>query len=222
MSTGDSSDILDKVKSLIPKRWFAWAAPLRDAVLGGLSDSTANNYSFYLYAKLQSRIATATGIFLDVIAWDFFQGRFLRRTNEIDTAFKPRIIAEILRPRQTRPAILQMLKDLTGRNGYIIEPFAAGDCGAYGIPTSGYGVAGRYGSLLFHNQIFVTAYRPMGNGIANIAGYGNPQGGYGACGSLSAYANSSLNSGPVSDAEIYQRIAQTVAAGETAWTDIKS
>jgi len=77
MATGDSNDILTRVKMLIPFRWFSWVAPIRDAILGGLSDSMAWCYSWIVYAKQQSRIATSTGPFLDLISYDFL-GRTCR------------------------------------------------------------------------------------------------------------------------------------------------
>ena len=70
MATGDSNDIVTRVKMLIPFRWFSWVAPLRDAILGGLADSAAWCYSWLVYIKQQSRIATSTGPFLDLISYD--------------------------------------------------------------------------------------------------------------------------------------------------------
>lgn len=220
--TGDSLDILDRVKKLIPKRWFTFVAPYRDAIIGGLADGAAWCYSLIVYARKQSRLKTSSGLFLDLAAWDFFQGRLTRRIGEIDTSLQTRIIKEIVRPRQIRAAILQALSDLTGRAGQIFEPWNPGDCGGYHISTSGYGMAGCYGSLQFRNQIFVTAYRPLGAGIPNVSGYGNPQGGYNNVGSQSAYSDYTLVAGPVLDSEIYARVAETVAAGVTAWVAIKS
>ena len=38
MATGDSADLLARVKAVIPRRWFSYVAPVRDAIIGGLSD----------------------------------------------------------------------------------------------------------------------------------------------------------------------------------------
>lgn len=220
MATGDSADILARVKRVLPARWFAWVAPIRDAILGGLADGAAWNYSWITYAKLQTRIRTATGPWLDVASFDFLGSILPRRKAETDPAFSTRIIKEILRERQTRRGILQMLLDLTGNAGTVQEPWNPLDWGGYGLGMCGYGQAIGYGSLQYRNQIFVKAVRPNGGGIPNIAGYGTTGAGYGV-GPI-AYSDLSQILAPVTDAEIYRRIAQTVAAGITAWTDIVS
>lgn len=220
MATGDSNDILARVKRVLPARWFAWVAPLRDAVLGGLSDSAAWNYSLIGYARLQTRIRTATGPWLDIISFDFLGSILPRRSSEADPAFSQRIIKEILRERNTRRGILQMLLDLTGNAGTVLEPWSPQDWGGYGLGMNGYGQAIGYGSLSLQNQIFVKATRPNGGGIPNISGYGNVASGYGV--GATAYSDLSQTIAPVTDAEIYQHVAQTVAAGITAWTDIVS
>ena len=46
MATGDSNDIRSRVRKLLPARWFAWTAPNRDAILGGLSDLSAWCYNW--------------------------------------------------------------------------------------------------------------------------------------------------------------------------------
>jgi hypothetical protein len=220
MATGDTNDILARVKALIPRRWFAWVAPYRDAILGGLSDSAAWCYAWIVYARLQIRLRTATGPWLDVASRDFLGTILPRRSNEADTAFSARLIKEILRPRNTRAAISQMLLDLTGSAGTVQEPWNPRDWGGYGLGYSGYGQAIGYGSLQFNNQIFVVATRPSGNGIPNVAGYGTVAAGYGV-GPIE-YSDLSQIVAPLTDAEIYAHIAQTVSAGTTAWTDIVS
>lgn len=220
--TGDSDDILQRVRKVLPRRWFSWVAPYRDAILGGLSDSTAWCYALITYARQQSRIATSTGFFLDIAAWDFFGGRFTRRSGETDSSWRPRILTEILRPRQTRVAISTVASDLTGTAPKITELFNPQDCGGYGVPQmGGYGTGpGCYGSLQYPNQIFVTAYRGTAEGIPNVDGYGGYAGGYGA-GTIE-YASLEMIAGPVTDADIYADIAQTVAAGITAWVTIQN
>jgi hypothetical protein len=220
MATGDSADILNRVRKLIPRRWFAFGATIRDAVLGGLSDSAAWCYSWITFARQQSRIATSSGIFLDIIGWDFFGGRFVRRNGESDSSWRPRILQEILRPRQTRAAIVLMLQQLTGRTPVIYEAWNTGDMGSYGTGTMGYGMGDGLGSLLFPNQIFLTAYRTPNQGVPLVSGYGMDGGGYGV--GLFGYIDTSLIIGQITDAEIYARIEQTIAAGITAWTDLLS
>jgi hypothetical protein len=112
----------------------------------------------------------------------------------------------------------------------------AGPVSGYGNYLGGYGVgsfayfipsgedgsspgAGSYGSLSYPYQIFVTAYRPPIGGIPNASGYGGYLGGYGV-GAIE-YADLSLVTSPIQDSDIYQAVADTVAAGITAWVAIE-
>jgi len=214
MATGDSNDMLGRLKSLLPW-WFGFIAPIRDAVLGGIADTFSWQYGFTKTVRLQTRISTATGYFLDLIGFDFFGLRFQRRTGESDDLWRARIAPEIRRERATRAGIVQALVDLTGRAPIVVEPANPSDTAAYGA-NAYYGQAGSYGSLLLRNQIFVTAFRPLGAGIANVAGYGAAYYDIGT----GSYIDLSEVAGPVTDADIYSAVASTVAAGVTGWVDI--
>lgn len=216
MSTGDTNDMAARLRAVLPP-WFPDDAPIANGVLAGLAAGLSFGYALIQFAKSQTRIATASGGWLDLIAWDYFSTRFLRRRGEADSSFRPRILKEILRPRQTRDAVTQALTDLTGRAPLIFEPWNPQDCGAYGAGTLGYSAGGCYGSLNCPSQIFITAYRPRGVGIPAVGGYAQGAIGYGSAGE---YADMSLVTGPVTDAEIYATVEETVAAGVTAWTDI--
>jgi hypothetical protein len=217
MATGDQADISARLKALLPP-WFPDVAPIASAVVAGPAKVLTFAYDFIQFVRAQTRIATATGGWIDLIAWDYFGVRFMRRRGEADDSFQARILPEILRPRSTRVAITRMLTDLTGRAPVIREPWNPGDCGAYGNGTMAYSQAGCYGSLLLVNQVFVTSLRPLGAGIPSIAGYGTYGGGYGV--GAMAYVDMSQIVGPVTDAEIYQRTADVIAAGVTAWEQI--
>ena len=222
MATGDPTDMLARLRGGLPP-WFPddADAPIVGGALAGIAAVLAYIYGFIQFAKLQTRIATATGGWLDLIAWDFFGPGFLRRVQELDSPFSVRIIKEILRPRVTRAAIVLMLTDLTGRAPIIIEPWNTGDCGAYDVGTLAYDDAGCWGDVSMTCQILVTAYRPPGNCVPNVSGYDGYGGGYDTSAAFE-YIDMSQVAGPVTDAEIYQRIAQTVAAGVTAWTAIEN
>jgi hypothetical protein len=223
MAKGDTSDISNRLRAALPP-WFPDSAnaPILTAILNGIADGFAFIHDYLRFAKLQTRISTATGGWLDLIAWDFFGSRFTRRHGETDTSWQPRVLKEILRPRQTRAAISTALSDLTGRVPKIIELWNPADCGGYGVPQmGGYGTGpGCYGSLLFNNQVLVTAYRAPTQGIPNADGYGGYAGGYGA-GTIE-YGSLALVTGPITDAEIYARTQQTIAAGTTAWVALQS
>jgi hypothetical protein len=219
MATGDSDDMDARLRGLLPP-WFPDSAPVLAGVLAAIAAAFAQAYSLLQYVIAQTRIATAYGAFLDLIAWDFFGPRFLRRSQESDDGFRPRILAELLRPRQTRDAIATALFNLTGRYPVIYEPWSPGDNGSYGTGRTGYGGFGLgYGSLQYPFQIFVTALRPLGAGIPMVSGYGGGGGGYGV--GADGYVDMAQIDGPVTDAEIYACIAGVIAAGITAWTTIE-
>ena len=112
-----------------------------------------------------------------------------------------------------------MLLTLTGNAPAIIEPFVPADTGVYGIGYGGYGAAGAYGSQPPPAQAFVTAYRPLQYGIANVAGYNDPAAGYGAA-SQAEYASLALVTSVVTDADICAAIDATKAAGTAIWVRI--
>lgn len=221
MATGDATDIRARVKSTLPP-WFGDTNPILSALIAGLAAALANFYAVYLYAALQTRIKTATDGWLDLIAADFFGTRIARKQNQTDASFRSLIIANLFRERATRKAIIQVLTDLTGRAPIVIEPQRPADCGAYGVPTSGYGVAGYYGSRLLPSQCFVIAYRPASSGIPNIAGYGNAPAAYGVASRGGEYASLSMIIGQVTDADIYAAIDSVRPVGTVIWTTIKS
>lgn len=210
---GDREDILARLKAVLPTRWFGDDSPVLDGLLSGLAASWTWLHGLHAYARRQTRIATATDDWLDRIGADFFGARLRRRGGEADDAYRCRILRELLRPRATRPALVQALVDLTGRTPVIFEPARPADTGAWGMATA-YGVAGAWGSLLLPCQVFVTAYRPSGSGIALLAGYGS--------GGPLAYASLAMVQGQVTDADIHAAIAGTLPAAATAWTRISN
>lgn len=238
MPSGDTDDMAGRIRSVLPSSWFprspapgASATPVLDGVLAGLGSAWAALYSLLSYTRLQTRIATATDFFLDLIAADFFGVKLQRRSGEADSAFRNRIEANIFAPRATRAAVSAALRELTGQLPIIFEPAYTPDTGGYGVPAQGggnlgYGVAGGWGSLELPFQYFVTAFRPVGvvAGVANVAGYGSlgasdaSPGGYGA--GAFEYADMELVSGTVLDSDIYAAIATTRPVATIAWASI--
>lgn len=216
---GDPSDMLSRLKSALPSRWFADATPVLDGLLAGLAASGPWVFSLVQTAKSQTRIATATGGFLDMIAQDFLGGRLPRRAAQGDAAYRARILSELLRARGTRASVVSVLQDLTGRTPAMFEPQRPDDTGAWG-QAAGYGVAGGWGSLLLPYQVFVRAYRPRGAGIATVSGWGAAAGGYGA-GAIE-YASLDQLAGEVTDADIMAAVAGVMPAASIAWTQIAS
>ncbi len=239
MAIGDQQDVFKRIKSVIP-RWFGDIDPVLDSLINGLSESGAFVYSLYAYAKLQTRIRSATDGFLDMISADFFGALLPRRQGQSDTSYRNRIIISLFRERATRNGVIKVLEDLTGRTPRVFEPLRPLDTGAYSAPNWGYSVAGGYGSMLLPYQAFITAYRPLGTGIPNVGGYGAtlagtgypiggqfiPEpatpapGGYGV--GAVEWASLSMIQGQVSDAEIYESIDQTKPAATVIWTAISN
>lgn len=226
--TGDQQDIFTRIKSLLP-RWYGDITPLLDGLIQGLAWAGSFIYSLYAYAKLQTRIKTATEGWLDMIAADFFGSTLVRSINQSDTAFRARIIVNLFRERATRAGIVSVLKDLTGRAPIIFEPLRPADTGAYSAPNSGYGAAGGYGSVLLPFQAFVTALRPIGSGIPLVAGYGlanygatnGGPGGYGTA-SIIEYGSLDMVKDSISDADIYAAVDSVKPAATIVWTRITS
>lgn len=217
--TGDAEDMVSRLKLVLPSRWFGDTTPVLDALLGGLAAAWSGLYAVLQFVRAQSRIATASGIFLDMAAGDYTGGALPRRVGEADTAYSIRIRNNLLAPRATRSGLTQALVNLTGRAPVIFEPMNAADTHGYNV-NLGYNAAGGYGSANLPFQFFVTAYRPDTGPVSNAGGYGVGPGGYGTAPMF--YADMSEFGGSVSDAEIYASIAAVLPAAGIAWTQISS
>ena len=140
--TGDQQDMLARLRTVLPTRWFPDSAPVLDGLLSGLASGWSWAYQQLQYVKAQTRIATATDIWLDIIANDFFGSRLARRTGQSDEAFRSRIQRELFRERGTRGAIIAVLQDLTGRAPLVFEPARSTDTGGYASLTGAGGGVG--------------------------------------------------------------------------------
>jgi hypothetical protein len=218
--TGDLSDMLARIKAVLPRAWFPDATPVLDAMLTGVAAGWAWVYSLLAYVQAQTRVATATDVWLDVIALDYFGSGLQRRPAETDSTYRQRIHDELLRERGTRAAIVSILIDLTGRTPTIFEPARTSDTGGYTLGGIGYGVGGGWGSLVLPFQCFVTAYRASGTGVGTVAGWGSGAGGYGE-GAIE-YAGLAMIEGQTSDAEIAAAVASVLPATAIAWLRISN
>jgi len=126
-----------------------------------------------------------------------------------------------LREKATRKGMGDALVNLTGRTPLIFEPARPADTGGYGASNWGYGAAGGYGSLAHIAQVFITAFRPIGAGIPNVAGYGASSGGYGVA-SQAEWTSLGQVIGFVTDDDIYSTIDRTAAAGTEMWVRLQS
>lgn len=222
---GDQQDILARLKATLPIGWFADETPVLDGMLAGLAQAWSWIYGFMTYVKNQTRIATATDTWLDIIAQDFFGSNLLRFPTQSDDAFRARITQELKRERGTRAALVSALVDLTDRAPDIFEPRQPNDTGCYGgsgisSAALAYGVGGGWGSLQLPFQFFVTAYRPTGSGVAMVAGWGAPAGGYGI-GQIQ-FASLNMVLGQVTDQDVNNTIANVLPITSIGWTRISN
>jgi len=221
MATGDQADIFARIKATLPP-WFGDNTPNIDAIITGFAELGAFLYQLYSYAKIQTRILTATDGWLDMVSADFFGSALPRKANQSDASFRANIIANLFRERGTRNAIIKVLVALTGRTPIIYEPMRPMDCGGYGIAYGYSAGIGAYGSILIGPyQGFITAFRPLGTGIPNIAGYGISFAGYGVP-SQGKYADISEIQNAISDADIYAAIDSVKPAATIPWTRIQN
>lgn len=219
MSKGDFDDIHSRLKALLPVAWFGDKSPILDGVLTSCAQSLTWCYSLYLYARRQTRIATASDGWLDIAAQDFFGTRLRRDNGMTDDELCALISRNLFRERGTRQAIIITVKELTGLAPTIIEPQRPADTGGYGIATSGYSMAGRYGSRSIPCQAFVIAHRSAKSDTTDD----NPQ-----------YENSYISSHPstenddikmssdtVTDTQIYAAIAEVKMLGTIVWVRVE-
>ena len=152
---GSTVDIVSRIRAVMPASWFPLTAPdatdsatpVLDGLLNGIGQAWSFCYGLTVFVSQQTRIATATGGFLDMIAADLFGDVIKRNLNETDPTFRSRIQANLLLPRATRDALSQTMLTLLGETPLIFEPSRAADTGGYGggsSPTAGGG--GGYGS----------------------------------------------------------------------------
>ena len=161
MATGDQNDIFGRITQVLT-RWFGdlSQAPLASGLANAFAVTQSYVYSLIAYARLQTRIATATDGWLDMIAADFFGGTFYRHSGQSDASFRAAIILNLFSPRGTRQSVIQALTNLTGIAPVMVEFNRPTDTGVYGGPEAGFGLAGAYGSFNMPMQAMVTAYRP--------------------------------------------------------------
>lgn len=177
MAVGDQSDITSRLQSYLPRGWFGdWSeAPIIGGLLAGISSVFAVVYALIMFFWAQTRLGTSSGGWIDLWASDFFGGSLPRKPNESDAAYIGRIQYTIFQQRATRPAMVRVLTQLTGRAPVIFEPNRPYDTGCLGKntgPSSFCGVA-RMGSLACRYSALITVYRPQVAGGSAGAAYSN-------------------------------------------------
>lgn len=241
MATGDTGDMLRRLRALLPP-WFPspGSVPVLDGALTGIATTLSFVYSLYAYAILQTRIATATDAWLDIIAWTYFGAALGRNPGETDASFRGRILAGLIQPRVTVAAIQAALVELTGYPVRLIEPFAAGDTGAWkmrgsGKPISFYRVdnitrpalwSGRGLNCQFfiqctpppiYGQLPLPAYGERGSGDGVVGAYWMARGSSGAATMGVPYISRADATAIRGVEAVYALINAMRAAGVTCW-----
>lgn len=161
MAIGDQSDFFKRLKAQFPSSWFK-SSPNFDATLQGPAWAMSTIYSQVTYATLQTRIATATDGYLDLISSDFFGTALPRLPNEQDGPFRARILANLFVKGPTRANMSAVLMLVTGRAPAIFEPSNTTDSGGWDGGFYWDTGVGQWGAPMPY-QSFVTAYRPLTN-----------------------------------------------------------
>jgi hypothetical protein len=225
--TGDHSDFISRLWAVLPKRWFAEQSPNLEALLASIATPWVWLYSLITYVIAQTRLATATDEWLDLIALDYFGRKLIRKTNEEDFSYRNRIQVALLQEAATRSAVTAGLQGLTGIQPAIFEPANCMDTGSYGASAGApimegtgmaYGQTGGWGSLQLPLQFFVTTTRPPTPGVGMLAGYGTSNGGYSE-GAIS-YVDLSLLPDHVTDADIQTMLSRLLPVNAVAWLRI--
>lgn len=210
-----------RLRAVLPQGWFADDAPILSSVLDGFASVWAWLFTLLTFVQQQTRIATASGGWLDLIARDYGGAGWAREIGETDTAFRARIAHNLQRVRGTRSALTANVTALTGRPPAIFEPANPLDTGGFSTFTLGWNSLGGWGSLSLPYQCFTIAYRPQGGGIANVGGWGSVTAVFALGGwntDALAWGDTSLISGSVTDAQILAAIADSMPAATIAWT----
>lgn len=147
-------EVVNRLLGYLPP-WFADQNPILNAFLQGAGTVYAFLYNDLTYAKLQTRIKTATDEFLDFIGYDFFGDTLLRCPNESDDDYRQRILNALFQERATFDGMFTALQKLTGRDPIIWEAWNGGtnfyNYGYYNHFFAGFDAP---------YQAWITVYRP--------------------------------------------------------------
>lgn len=219
MAVGDHDDILNRLLSQTPESWFGADHPVLNVVLEGYVNTAKFHYNDqYLYSKLQTRIKTATDIYLDGISKDFLGDLLPRRDGEKDDLYRKRILATILQMKATRPAMENALFLLTGYKPVIFEPRRDGTF--YNVNC--YCNHSLYGSSSMPYQCFIDVYVGAFQGMSGYGAYNIPIMSYSTVAPVQQnwYGSDSLEKTEITDADIYQIINLTKCEGTICYTRI--
>lgn len=222
MADIDNTNIFNRLKKYLPLKWFGDSAPIRDSVLQGFAENAYYSYLQYKYAVLQTRIKTATDIFLDYIAKDFYGNVLKRRSGESDDTFRQRILINLFRERATRNGMISLLTYITGIAPIIFEPWRDVG-GGYGLSKGrfAYGVSGgRWGSISYAYQAFIIVFRGKSTTTAALGGLNYPYLGYNVKIGPKPWGAYGWSQALISDSDILEAISYEKPIGTRMWVRI--
>lgn len=174
---GSQQDMFNRLKANLVN-WFGSDTPVLDALLMGCAETDAYIYSLIVDSNLQTRVHTATGIYLDYISQDFFGDNLPRHPGETDDSFRNRILANLVQERATRAAMIQVLQNLTWFAPGVIEGFNTFDAGAYDTLDPGGGLYydnwKGYGWLEPYTAIIIVHIPEPSAPFFSVGGYDQP------------------------------------------------
>lgn len=175
MAVGDAGNIHGRLRKYLPPSWFGGRgdSPLVGSVMAGVAAILVNTFSLIAFAKLQARIATSTGGWLDLSAYSFLGSTLPRFHLEIDDSYRPRVMKEIFRERNTRPSGIDLLTELTGQVPFVYEGWYAPANGGWRTPAFAWGSRGRLGSRGQPSRVIFETTIPQTYGVPNRGGWGS-------------------------------------------------
>ena len=154
--------MLSRIKATLPHGWAGDTSPNVDSLLTGGATAATLTQANIDAAKLQTRLATATGSFLDIASLDFFGKESPRIPSETDAYFSTRIRATLFKPKVTYEALGLAVNAAMAGSGITIATYEYGT-GVNSIPANSFPVGlnindalARYGSNLLPFEAMVT------------------------------------------------------------------
>lgn len=165
MATGDQNDIAARYVQALPSGWFGDSPNTVLAIAQGAGTALSAVYESIQFAKLQTRLKTSTGIFLDIAAYDFFGPNLPRVPGEPDDVYLARIISNMFVNGPRRDDLSAVVDLVAGAPPDIVELSSPNDCGAWDAGAIGWDEAGHWGDLA--GQVLVTVQNP--NSVSEAA-----------------------------------------------------